>query len=234
MYNYVVKKYILEIDTMELTQIKTGIFGYSKKSVCQYIAEQNELNAAVLNKQKDEAENVKNELNGRIDTLSADNGKLTEEKEALLLKVEQLERQLFELKDAFDEMSAAKTAVETDYKNLSDETQELREKSDVISTAIINAEKCATAMINDANVRAQDMIDEAQGKVQDEVKRLETAKGYISEVRNAVELTLKKIDAELSGIQADISEKQSDVTNDKKASIKEKFGMLEKNLFKRA
>ena len=38
---------------MELTQIKTGIFGYSKKSVCQYIAEQNELNAAELNKQKE-------------------------------------------------------------------------------------------------------------------------------------------------------------------------------------
>ena len=33
---------------MELTQIKTRIFGYSKKSVCQYISEQNDLHAAEI------------------------------------------------------------------------------------------------------------------------------------------------------------------------------------------
>ena len=89
-------------------------------------------------------------------------------------------------------------------------------------------------MINDANVRAQGMIDDAQLKVDDEVKRLHNAKRYIIEVRGAVEDTLKKIDAELGSVQSDIDSKATDIEESRKAGVKEKFGIFEKNLFKRA
>ncbi len=227
MYNYVVKIYNLENDTMELTQIKTGIFGYSKKSVCQYITEQNEIHSAALAGEKEASDKKIEELNAKIAFLTSENQELN-------TKLTELGEEMVTLKENYALLTTEKETVENEYRGLLDETQELREKSDVISTAIINAEKCATAMINDANVRAKDMIDEAQDKVQDEVKRLETAKGYISDVRIAVEAALKKIDAELSDIEADIYEKKNDVTSEKRASIKEKFGLLEKNIFKKA
>ena len=122
------------------------------------------------------------------------------------------------------------------YDALSMETEDIRSKSQVISTAIINAEKCASTLISDANIRAQDMITEAEDKVQKQVKKLETAKKYITEVRASVESTLTKIDAELSGISEDITVKTEYISadEDKKTSVREKFEMLEKSIFKRA
>lgn len=220
---------------MELTDLKTGIFGYSKKDVCQYITEQNDLFSAKLKAAKFSASQEAEKLESEIASLNAKNDALGDENKVLSDKVSSLEQEIAQLKAAYAELEAEKVTMSRDYEALEAETAELREKSDVISTAIINAEKCATNMINDAGARAKDMIDEAEGKVADEVKRLELAKNYIIEVRDTVETTLKKIDAELGGIQNDIDDKKDDIySEDRKASIKEKFGMLEKNIFKRA
>lgn len=212
---------------MELTQIKTRIFGYSKKSVCQYISEQNDLHAAEISAEKEKLEAKIAELDGENTNLKDNNQKLSE-------KITSLEEEVKELKAKCAQLQEDNETAAKEYETLERETAELRDKSDVISTAIINAEKCATTMINDANTRAQGMIDEAQLKVDDEVNRLETAKKYIVEVRGAVEETLRKIDAELGSVQNDIDNKSLDITESRRAGVKEKFGLFEKNLFKRA
>ncbi len=212
---------------MELTEIKSKVFGYSKKSVCQYISELNLQHEAEIEAQKKTASKAADNYMSQIKNLSENNKTLSEESQSLKTEVELLRTQLKELEDAHK-------ALVSDYEAMAVETEDLRNKSDIISTAIINAEKCASSMISEANTRAQDMIDEAHVKVDDEVKKLETAKMYISEVRHAVEKTLKKIDAELGGIEQDIASKANDVTDEKKSSVKEKFGLLDKTFFKRA
>ena len=219
---------------MELTQIKTGIFGYSKKSVCQYISEQNDIHTAEINAEKENAAKENEKLEAKITELEGKNTEIKEKNDKLNEKITSLEEEIASLKAKCTELEEANKAAPVEYETLEKETAELRDKSDVISTAIINAEKCATTMINDANVRAQGMIDDAQLKVDDEVKRLHNAKRYIIEVRGAVEDTLKKIDAELGSVQSDIDSKATDIEESRKAGVKEKFGIFEKNLFKRA
>ncbi len=221
---------------MELTDLKTGIFGYSKKDVCQYITEQNDLYSAKLKAAKENASKEAENFEAQIGELNNTNKQLAQQNTKLEEKIASLEEEIAAVKAMYAELEKVNNSLTEEYNALERETFELREKSDVISTAIINAEKCATTMINDAGVRAKDMIDEAEGRVADEVKRLEAAKSYIAEVRNTVESTLKKIDDELGGIQSDIDSKREDIYSGdgRKASVKEKFGMLEKTLFKRA
>ena len=212
---------------MELSEIKSRVFGYSKKSVCQYISELNTLHEAEIEAQKDKSDKRAENYNSQIKNLSDTNAGLNKELATLKDELETLRTRVAELEEI-------NSSITQSYDALSKETEDLRNKSDVISTAIINAEKCASSMLSEANTRAQGMIDEAHTKVEDEVKRLETAKKYITEVRGAVEHTLKKIDAELGDIEKDISFKTQSVTEDKKSTVKEKFGMLDKSFFKRA
>ncbi len=212
---------------MELSEIKSRVFGYSKKSVCQYISELNTLHEAEIEAQKDKSDKRAENYNFQIKNLSDTNAGLNKELATLKDELESLRARVAELEEI-------NSSITQSYDALSKETEDLRNKSDVISTAIINAEKCASSMLSEANTRAQGMIDEAHTKVEDEVKRLETAKKYITEVRGAVEHTLKKIDAELGDIEKDISFKTQSVTEDKKSTVKEKFGMLDKSFFKRA
>ena len=79
------------------------------------------------------------------------------------------------------------------------------------------------------------MVSEAQDKVSEEVKRLETAKQYISEIKESVSLTMKNIENALTAAENDIANKKADVEDSsKKVSAREKFELLEKNIFKRA
>lgn len=212
---------------MELTEIRSTVFGFSKRGVCQYISELNDIHSAELEAQK--ASNVK-----AVENYESQIKQLNEEKNALTSELSEFKEKLSEMGETLAELEEAHKLLKDNYSAMERETEDLRGKSEVISTAIINAEKCATSMINDANVRAQDMIGEAQDKVKEEVKRLETAKAYISEVRISVETALRKIDAELGSIVTDIGNKADDVTSEveRRNSIKEKFGVLDK--FKRA
>jgi len=210
---------------MELSEIKSKVIGYSKKDVCRYISELNDLHEAEIQAQKDASDKTLKNYMSQIENITKTNGTLSE-------TVKKLEAELSAIKQQLSDAQSENKELRSNYDAISKETEELRAKSEVISTAIINAEKCATTMIADADNRAKEMIDKAQGKVDDEVKRLETAKEYISEVRDAVEIALKKIDAELGGVENDITAKVQDVNSDseKKASVKEKF----ETLFKRA
>lgn len=211
---------------MELSEIKSSMLGYSKKSVCQYISELNTLHEAELQEQKSKADKRIENNNAQIKHLSDNNASLTEEVKSLKEEIEGLRLRIAELE-------GVNSSLNQDYEALTKETEDLRAKSDVISTAIINAEKCASSMINEANNRAKDMINEAHVKVEDETQRLETAKQYITEVRGAVETALRKIEAELSDIESDISYKSQEVLGERKPTVKEKFGILDKT-FKRA
>ena len=213
---------------MELSEIKSRIFGYSKKSVCQYISELNTLHEAAIEEQKSKEAK-------RIENYNAQIKKLTQDNEVLSNELKSLREEVAALSLRANELETINTAISGDYDALSRETEDLRAKSEVISTAIINAEKCASTMISEANTRAQDMIEEAHVKVADETKRLETAKQYVAEVKEAVEQALKKIEAELSDIESDIANKNHEILSEKKGtSVKEKFGILDKTFFKRA
>ena len=58
----------------------------------------------------------------------------------------------------------------TEYGKLEQEAGDLKARSELISTAILNAEKCAGKLIDDANERANDMITDAKDKVDAETK----------------------------------------------------------------
>ena len=212
---------------MELTEIKGSIFGYSKKSVREYISELNVIQDTELAAEKESAAKAAAKFEERIKELDEANKELMGSKEELCAKVSSLEEEIASLKEALAKAEDDNKAVNEKYSDLERETQYLRDRSDVISTAIINAEKCATTMINEADVRAKEMIGEAESKVKVEVKRLDTTKLYIAEVKSAVEAAFRKIEGELSGIETDIIDKKEDIySDDKKTGVREKFEMF--------
>ena len=212
---------------MELTEIKGSIFGYSKKSVREYISELNVIQDTELAAEKESAAKAAAKFEERIKELDEANKELMGSKEELCAKVSSLEEEIASLKEALAKAEDDNKAGNEKYSDLERETQYLRDRSDVISTAIINAEKCATTMINEADVRAKEMIGEAESKVKVEVKRLDTTKLYIAEVKSAVEAAFRKIEGELSGIETDIIDKKEDIySDDKKTGVREKFEMF--------
>lgn len=214
---------------MELTEIKNGFFGYNKTDVCRYITEMNEIHSADIKAVSDELAASKKDFEGRISALEAEKNNAVELNEALKAEADSLKAQL-------DEANELNRQLRESYEALEQESRDLREKSDIISTAIINAEKCAGSVINDANIKAKNMIDSAEERVNTEAERLKAARTYIAEVRESIEITLKKINAELRDTENRIDTKNFGMSpsadendGERKSYSKEKFG-----LFKRA
>ena len=212
---------------MELTEIKGSLFGYSKKAVRKYISELNLIQDTELAAEKESAAKATMQFENQIKELDEANKALCEDKNQLSEKISSLEEEIASLKEALAKAEEDNNSLNEKYSDLERETQYLRDRSDVISTAIINAEKCATTMINEADVRAKEMIGEAEDKVKVEVKRLDTTKLYIAEVKSAVEAAFRKIEGELSGIETDIMDKKEDIySDDKRTGVREKFEMF--------
>lgn len=212
---------------MELTEIKGSLFGYSKKSVRKYISELNVIQGTELAAEKAMAAKATVKYEAQIKELEDANKSLKNDKDDLSHKVSALEEEIKAIKEQLARTETEKNTLSERYFELEKETQQLRDRSDVISTAIINAEKCATSMINEADTRAKEMIGEAEDKVKVEVKRLDTTKVYIAEVKSAVEAAFRKIEVELSGIETDIEGKKEDIySDDRKSGVREKFEMF--------
>lgn len=208
---------------MELTQVKNGLFGYKKTDVVRYISELNELHNAQISAKSEEYAELKGKSDKEIDTLKAQNKSLEE-------KIASLEASMSKLRAEFDASIASCNAITKDYNALMEETKELRDKSDIISTAILNAEKCAGQMIDQAKEDADDMIRNAEDKVRVERDRLNRAKDYVRQARADLRNTMHDIDAALSTTEAQLEAKSKSVDNDE-AKAERKIDI---SLFKRA
>ncbi len=214
---------------MELTQIKTSVFGYKKLEVCQYISEINELHASEL--EAASAENA--ELNDKLE--SAEKSIISEKNTNAELSAE-IQRLTEELRASLSKNAELEERIES----LELESANYREKSAAISTAIINAEKCAVAVLDEANAKAEDMISDAVSKVDFQTGRMTAAKEYIAELRRAISDTLKKMDAELAEAENGIERKKTYInsaefdasktgkvhSDDNANSTREKFGIF--------
>jgi len=214
---------------MTLTGIKTGLFGYNKKNVCQYVSDLNTVHDS-------EIKAIEEKLTQQVDELSKTNTSLASENAEFKATTDALNNEIAELKSIIEKLEAEKNDLAVSYAELESEVADLRGKSDIISAAIINAEKCAGTLIDDATNRANDMISDAENKVSVEVQRLDKAKQYIREIKSSVSLAMKNIENALGGIETDIDYKKTDIEDGetKKISVKEKFELFEKNLFRRA
>lgn len=185
---------------MELTQIKGSMFGYKKADVVQYISELNELHTAEVSNRQEQLDELKSSSEAEIKALKKDN-------EELKSKVEDLSEQLNSVVVELNSTLSALDNLKNEHNNLLDETSELRERSEFIATAIIKAEKCAGILVNEARNNAQEMVDNAQKKVDFEKERLEKAKGYVSDIRTQFAELAMQINSVLGSAESDINVK---------------------------
>lgn len=185
---------------MELTQIKGSMFGYKKADVVQYISELNELHTAEVSNRQEQLDELKSSSEAEIKALKKDN-------EELKSKVEDLSEQLNLVVTELNSTLSALDNLKNEHNNLLDETSELRERSEFIATAIIKAEKCAGILVNEARNNAQEMVDNAQKKVDFEKERLEKAKGYVSDIRTQFAELAMQINSVLGSAENDINVK---------------------------
>ena len=185
---------------MELTQIKGSMFGYKKADVVQYISELNELHTAEIQNRKADLDELKKSSEAEITALKEENAELSS-------KVEKLSEQLNSVVAELNSTLCALDNLKTEHNTLLDETSELRERSDYISTAIIKAEKCAGILVNEARNNAQEMVDNAQKKVEFEKDRLAKAKDYVSDIRKQFNELALQINSVLGTTENDIEVK---------------------------
>lgn len=219
---------------MTLNEIKLSLFGYNKNDVCSYISELNSIHSAEISAAEDRLKTESDSFAAERSTLSRENADLKE-------NCGRLEEELCSLKERISELEEKNASLSEQYSRMKIEADDFRNKSELISTAIINAEKCAGELISDASDRASGMISDAEARVEQEVKRLDTAKRYIEEIRANVAATMKNIDSALSNAERNISSKKEslnkpavpDGDTDKQPS-RDKFGILDRGLFRKA
>jgi uncharacterized coiled-coil DUF342 family protein len=185
---------------MELTQIKGSMFGYKKADVVQYISELNELHTAEIQNREADLDELKKSSEAEITALKEENIQLSS-------KVEKLSEQLNSVVAELNSTLSALDNLKTEHNTLLDETSELRERSEFISTAIIKAEKCAGILINEARSNAQEMVDNAQKKVELEKERLTKARDYVSDIRKQFNELALQINSVLGTTETDIEVK---------------------------
>lgn len=208
---------------MELTQVKSSFFGYKKEDVVRYISELNELHTAALSAKTEEFAELKNKSEKRIISVMAQNKALEEKIASLEESLNQITEQLNDSISNYDSVSKA-------YEELKVETQDLRDKSEIISTAILNAEKCAGELMGKAKEDADDMIKNAEDKVRFEKDKLNRAKDYVRSAREELRLTMKEIEAALTNAESELDAKVKSVDSGETKSDKK----IDISLFKRA
>lgn len=209
---------------MELTQVKSSFFGYKKEDVVRYISELNELHTAALSAKTEEFVELKTRSEKRIISAMAQNKALEEKIASLEESIEQITAQLNSSKSEYDSVSKA-------YEDLKLETKDLRDKSEIISTAILNAEKCAGELMGKAREDADDMIRNAEDKVRYEKDKLNKAKDYVRSAREELRITMKEIEAALTNAESELEAKVKSVDNGEAKSAEKKVDI---SLFKRA
>lgn len=208
---------------MELTEVKSSLLGYKKADVVRYISELNELHNAQISAKSEEYAQLKGQSDKEIETLNANN-KLLEE------KIASLEEAMKNLKEKYEQSVNSYNEISEEFEAIKAETQDLRNKSDIISTAIINAEKCAGEMIEQAKEDADDMIKNAENKVRFERDKLNKAKDYVRQARAELRNTMHEIDSALSTAEAQLDAKAKSVDSDEAKQEKK----IDISLFKRA
>lgn len=218
---------------MELTEIRTGIFGYNKGDMCRYISEINEIHAAQLDAVSSELETAKNDFDKKIKKLENQNSEEIAKNSALSEEAEKLSKELEARIKINNELMQK-------IEKLEEESRVYHEKAEVISTAIIKAEKCAGAVIDEANLKADNLISDALSKVEVQTRRMAAAKAYIAELRASLADTLKKLDNELADAERNIENKKtfidvnnfnvkssdSNISEETANSAREKFGIF--------
>ncbi len=213
---------------MTLTEIKSSLFGYNKNEVCRYITELNTLHEAKCaeldSKNKEEADafaNEKEALNAEISFLKEKDEAANKELAALEERVAQLESENKSLEDK--------------YLALKQEAGDLKSRSELISTAILNAEKCAGKLIDDATAKSNNIVCDAKEKVKAETKKLSVAKQYLSQVRVAVAAAMRNIDSTLANAEENIDIKTDAINSGEAVKERENSVVKDKvSFFKRA
>ncbi len=209
---------------MEFTEMKKCLFGgYNKDDVIKYISELNEEHSIELNAKSDMYNDLKSDTDTKVLELSNKNKHSLE-------KIAELEESILKLNTKLDEYTKKYDCLKSEYDELDKQSRELREKSSIISTAIINAEKCAGRLLDEANANAHDMVTRAERKVEVETAKLGRAKDYVARAREEMLEVMRKIDSELKDAQASLDTKQKMVENNVSSDVEsaEKFGVIQK------
>ena len=182
---------------MEITEIRSSMFGYKKADVIRYINELNDLHTATVDNKDFEYTNLKNETDEVIKNLKADTDtqktsidELQAQLESITAELADTAKSLGEYKDMYDSLCA--------------ETEELRTKSDLIATAIINAERCAGTLVEEARQNADVIMHQAQERVDLEKQRLLKAKGCVADIRAQLSNVMLQINSALGSAENDI------------------------------
>ncbi len=186
---------------MDLQGLKTGLFGFKKKDVCEYISQMNDELGKRLSIEKEKDNATIAELKSKIESLSAENSGLKSE----------IETEKSALNDKLSEKDAIIASLENKIDELKNENIEAHRKNDEVAEIILDARSFANGLREKAIAENDEMCrmnDERNRKLQD---RLSSYESEIEKIRWNIQRMLKNMDGQLGDTADDIMTLRDDL-----------------------
>lgn len=198
-------------NTNGAAELKTGLFGigYSKKSVCEYIAYLNrgyeERLAEKLGEKEAEYEKASAEAEEKCESLRGENSTLSEENEELRTEVSELREKCASLEDGGKSLSEKLALLEEEVASLEKENASLRKKSDDVADILADAKNFANMLRAKASEENEEYRRANRERNDAERARLEAYGHKVDRIRSDVVTMLRGMEMSLGEMTAGIS-----------------------------
>lgn len=187
---------------MQNNGFKKSLFGLNGKQVMEYL---DTLSGDVEKKVKMKDDDIKS-LKSRLSAKEKEAMSLEEKLEEAQAELEKIktesEKELSELKNAHQlELSELKLEHNKELAEINEKLSELKAESskerDKISSAILNAENTAKKIIAEAQIKSDELIENAQKKAELEKMKLNQTKADVSDFTYDIKKLLEKLNTDL-------------------------------------
>ena len=198
-------------NTNGAAELKTGLFGigYSKKSVCEYIAYLNrgyeERIVKKLCEKEAECKKKVAETQAECDKLRGENASLSEENEGLRTEVSELREKCASLEDGGRSLSEKLALLEEEIASLEKENASLRKKKDDVADILADAKNFANMLRAKASEENEEYRRANRERNDAERARLEAYGHKVDRIRSDVVTMLRGMEMSLGEMTAGIS-----------------------------
>ncbi len=192
-------------------ELKTGLFGigYSKKSVCEYIAHLNrgyeERLSEKLGEKEAECGKKVAEAKTECDKLRGENAALSQENEGLRTETEELKDKCASLEDGVKVLSDKLALLRDEVASLEKENAALRKKSDDVADILADAKSFANMLRAKASEENEEYRRANRERNDAERARLEAYGHKVDKIRSDVVTMLRGMEMTLGEMTAGIS-----------------------------
>lgn len=180
---------------MELTDLKSGIFGFKKEDVCEYISELNNVCSQKIENAKNESQDILKEL--------------SEKNEKLNIEILNAQTEIDNLKREIEKRDEAILTLKKEASRLKSLADERKQGETAVSDILLEAKQFAFSLREKAKAENEALKAENRKAYEQESKKLQEYSEKINAVKDAIAEILGSTQNKLIDIESEISSLKS-------------------------